>query len=77
MATHSRSHHHEVWSRTETGSVEKHGAAFGVTFEDACKHLAAESVDFWTYFDRGYYRGRRLYPSRSQALAAVGPDRTE
>jgi len=42
MATYSRSHHHEVWSRTETGSVEKHGAAFGVTFEDACKHLAPE-----------------------------------
>lgn len=64
----------EIWSRDADGDVEKLGAAFGVTFEDACKHLASESIDFWTHFEKGLYRGRPLYRSRGQALAAADPD---
>lgn len=65
----TRANYFEVWSRTTSGSAEKHGAALGVTFEDACKHLACESLDFWQHFDKGMYRGQRLYPSEQEALA--------
>ena len=70
MAVEARSTCYEVWSRSENGDAQKHGVALGVTFEDACKHLASESIDFWTHFDKGRYRGRRLYRDRSAALAA-------
>ncbi|MDH5676224.1 MAG: hypothetical protein OEZ06_29155 [Myxococcales bacterium] len=73
MATPSRATRYEVWSRDDNGEVEKHGAAFGLTFEDACKHLASESIDFWTHFDKGRYRGRPLFHDREQALAASPP----
>jgi hypothetical protein len=60
----------EVWSRTDTDRAHKHGEAFGLTFSDACKHLASESLDFWTHYDKGRYRSRPLYPTRHQALTA-------
>ena len=40
-----------------------------MTFEDACKHLSTENLDFWTHYERGAYRGRRLYATREEALA--------
>jgi hypothetical protein len=67
-----RSQLHEVWSRTHDGTVLQHGVAPGLTFADACKHLCTESIDFWTHFDKGCYRGHRLYPSRQLALADAG-----
>lgn len=70
MATTFRSTCYEVWSRADNGSAQKHGVALGVTFEDACKHLASESIDFWTHFDKGRYRGRPLYQDQGQALAS-------
>lgn len=48
----------------------KHGMAPGVTFSDACKHLACTSLDFWTHYERDHYRGLPLYPSREAALRA-------
>jgi len=63
-----RSTCYEVWSRADDGAAHKHGVALGVTFEDACKHLASESIDFWTHFDKGRYRGRQLYRDRTAAL---------
>lgn len=77
MTTPSRSTLYEVWSRATSGAVQKHGSAFGVTFEDACKHLACESIDFWTHYERGRYRGRPLCESRRQALGAAEPDEAE
>ena len=74
MDSESRSTRYEVWSRTDKGSAEKHGTAFGVTFADACKQLASESIDFWTHFDKGSYRGRPLYQSQAQALAPPEPE---
>jgi len=65
-----RSTLYEVWSCADDGAVQKHGAALGVTFEDACKQLSTESVDFWTHFEKGRYRGRLLYRARGEALHA-------
>ena len=64
----TRATHFEIWSRTPTG-VRLHGRAAGLTFEDACKQLACESLDFWHHFSRGSYRGDKLYPSSADALA--------
>ena len=77
ITTPSRSTLYEVWSRTAGGGVQKHGSAFGVTFEDACKHLACESIDFWTHYERGRYRGRVLCETRGQALGGASPDEVE
>lgn len=74
MVTDTRPGRYEIWSCSESGHVHKHGAAFGATFEDACKHLASESIDFWTHYERGRYQGRPVYPSRREALAAVESD---
>jgi len=62
---------YEVWSRAENGRVRKHGEAVGLTFEDACKHLACESIDFWTYYEKGRYRGRPLSESAADAESGV------
>jgi hypothetical protein len=59
----------EIWSRGESGLVRLHGRALGLTFEDACKHLACESLDFWHHYARGSYGGEKLYPSADEALA--------
>ena len=59
----------EIWSRAPDGSAHKHGEANGLTFEDACKQLSTECLDFWTHYERGSYRGRPLYPDRDAALA--------
>jgi hypothetical protein len=78
MATGFRTTSYEIWSCSGDGNVERHGRALGITFEDACKQLASESVDFWTHFDKGTYRGRRLYPSRAEALAGSEmPDKSK
>lgn len=66
-----RSRWYEVWTRAPDGTVQCHGGAHGLTFEDACKHLSCESLDFWTHFEKGRYRGRRLCATRSEALAQV------
>ena len=58
----------EIWSRSERGEARLHGCASGLTFEDACKQLACDSIDFWRYFDRGSYGGRKLHPSAARAL---------
>jgi hypothetical protein len=71
MSNAARAAHFEIWSRSKDGRVHKHGAALGLTFQDACKHLASECVDFWTHYDKGRYQGRRLYASRGQAEAAA------
>lgn len=63
-------HHFEIWSHDAEGP-RLHGRAAGLTFEDACKQLASESVDFWTHFSRGSYRGERLYASKREALDAA------
>lgn len=63
----------EVWSRTEDGDVVKHGDAVGMTFEDACKQLACDSVDFWTHYEKRRYRNRTLHPSRGEALGNAPP----
>ncbi|MGD8862729.1 MAG: hypothetical protein PVI30_22145 [Myxococcales bacterium] len=68
MSTQTRPGYFEIWSRTQDGRAHKHGGACGRTFDDACKHLASESVDFWTHYDKGRYRGRALYPSEALAL---------
>jgi hypothetical protein len=70
MNTQTRPGYFEIWSRTQDGRAQKHGGACGRTFDDACKHLASESVDFWTHYDKGRYRGRALYPSEALALGA-------
>lgn len=62
-----RKNHFEIWSRVETGELKLHGAAYGLTFEDACKQLASESIDFWKHYARGTYRGEKLYPSEEEA----------
>ena len=72
MSTETRSSLFEIWSAVEGGGAQMHGSAYGVTFADACKHLASESVDFWTHYDKGRYRGRRLWSSEREALAAGG-----
>ena len=54
----------EIWSRIPDGSVKKHGSALGLTFGDACKQLASESVDFWNHYDgRGKFKGYELHPT--------------
>lgn len=58
----------EIWSRSGDGKIRKHGGAHGLTFKDACKHLACTSLDFWTHYERGHYRGLPLYETREQAL---------
>jgi hypothetical protein len=68
---------HEIWSCAPDGRVQKHGGAFGLTFEDACKHLSCESVDFWKEYHKGRYRGRLVCESRAQALARVPAARGE
>lgn len=60
---------HEVWSCDTAGRAQMHGTAFGLTFQDACKQLASESIDFWTHYDKGHYRGRLLCQSREEAMA--------
>lgn len=60
---------HEVWSLDADGQPHKHGAALGLTFQDACKQLASESVDFWTHYDKGRYQGRPLYRSREDLMS--------
>ena len=62
-----RSEIFEIWSRGEGGEPRLHGRAAGLTFEDACKQLACDSIDFWQNFERGSYAGHRLYASASQA----------
>jgi len=59
----------EIWSRSAAGTARLHGNASGATFQDACKHLACESIDFWTHFARGAYGDEKLYPSEAEALA--------
>ena len=59
----------EVWSRGPDGAARLHGRARCLSFADACKQLATESIDFWTHYDRGCYQGRSLHPSRALALA--------
>ena len=61
----------EIWSRDETGGARLHGRAAGLTFEDACKQLACESLDFWRHYARGSYGNERLYPSEAEALAGT------
>lgn len=63
----------EVWSRTEDGDAVKHGVADGMTFDDACRQLACDSVDFWTHYERRRYRDRTLHPSRAEALRGAPP----
>lgn len=58
---------YEIWSRDETGGVRLHGSASGLTFEDACKQLSCDSLDFWRYYARGAYRGQRLHSSAAAA----------
>jgi hypothetical protein len=60
---------HEVWSRDASGQPHMHGTALGVTFQDACKQLATESVDFWTHYDKGRYQGNPLFRSREEVMA--------
>jgi hypothetical protein len=43
----------------------------GITFEDACKQLACESLDFWTHYDKGKYRGWTLFPTMAEAAPSV------
>lgn len=64
-----RSDYFEIWSRSETGEARLHGRASGLTFEDACKQLACDSLDFWRYYQRGSYGGQKLYTSAGEALA--------
>lgn len=65
----------EIWSRPPSGDLRCHGRAPGMTFDDACKHLACESLDFWTHFDRGRYQGDPLFASRHEAqLGRVAAD---
>lgn len=66
--TNDRSRRFEIWSRCEGGTARLHGRAEGMTFEDACKHLACESLDFWSHYTRGKYRGFKLYSSKDEAL---------
>ena len=63
-----RNTRYEIWSLNETGEARLHGCASGLTFEDACKQLACDSLDFWRYYERGAYRNQRLYPSAAEAL---------
>ena len=70
--TNDRSRHFEIWSRCEDGTARLHGRAEGITFEDACKHLACESLDFWSHYTRGKYRGVKLYSSKKEAIASAG-----
>jgi hypothetical protein len=66
----TRSTRFEIWSRTLDGSIKRHGVARGLTFVDACKQLASESVDFWKgYDDKGKFQGYRLHSSRAEAGA--------
>ncbi len=60
----------EIWSRREDGTARLHGRAEGLTFEDACKHLSCESLDFWNHYVGRKYRGAKLYESKAEALAA-------
>jgi len=65
-----RSTRFEIWSRTLDGSIKRHGVARGLTFVDACKQLASESVDFWKdYDDKGKFQGYRLHSSRAEVVA--------
>ncbi len=57
----------EIWSRSRTNEPQFHGRAFGLTFEDACKQLACDSLDFWRYYERGRYNGRLLFGSAEEA----------
>jgi hypothetical protein len=57
----------EVWSRGKGNEPQFHGRAFGLTFEDACKQLACDSLDFWRYYERGRYDGQGLYESAEAA----------
>lgn len=66
---------YEVWSRTPSGSLKKHGVARGLTFEDACKQLACDSLDFWMHFQRGAYQGHKLHPSETEVLSEPTEDR--
>ena len=67
--THPRSHYFEIWSGTDSGEARLHGRALGLTFEDACKHLACESLDFWKNYERGAYGGEKLYATKAEAEA--------
>ena len=58
----------EIWSRRETGDAVLHGRARGLTFQDACKQLACDSIEFWRYHERDTWRGQKLFPSAAQAL---------
>lgn len=58
----------EIWSRSTSGEPRLHGRASGLTFEDACKQLACDSLDFWRFYDRGSYRDQKVYPSATEAL---------
>ena len=69
MASRTRAGRFEVWSRVDGGAIERHGVAFGLTFEDACKQLSTESLDFWEHFEKGRFRGHKVYPSRAEAAA--------
>ncbi len=57
----------EIWSSSDSGEPRLHGRASGLTFEDACKQLACDSLDFWRNFERGAYAGYRLYASAGLA----------
>ena len=63
-----RNTRYEIWSLGESGEPHLHGCASGLTFEDACKQLACDSLDFWHHYERGAYRRQKLYPSAAEAL---------
>ena len=64
-----RATHFEIWSQTLDGSIKMHGAAQGLTFVDACKQLASESVEFWKHYDdKGKFQGYKLHSSRAEVV---------
>ena len=63
-----RNTRYEIWSRLETGEARLHGCATGLTFQDACKQLACDSLDFWRHYEKGSYQSHKLYPSAAEAL---------
>lgn len=69
MTHQGRSAHFEVWSRRANGETHFHGRAYGLTFEDACKQLACDSLDFWHHYKRGCYDGQPLHASAEAARA--------
>ncbi len=65
----ARNNRYEIWSLNDSGEPRLHGHATGLTFDDACKQLACDSLDFWRHYKRGSYAGHKLYASRDAAVA--------